>query len=157
MPIIPEEDLYHEGEFAPGIQLNATTNPETSGRGKYDLEKDIRPLYVKFCVDDPTEHKFAEEVFGSWALWQKIKKLKKIDQAIPEWKEEADALRDRIAWECLMTQAEKNPTVAKFIIEKKYSKAKAIRKVKKDTEEKQKKVAEEAKVIELIKAKRGEK
>ena len=38
----------------------------------------LQNLYIKYCVDDPTENTFAEEVFGSLEFWLNMKTSKQL-------------------------------------------------------------------------------
>ena len=50
----------------------------------------LQQLYVSMVPNDPTEYEFAQTVFGSWEVWEKIKKAPQIAQFVKRWKNEVE-------------------------------------------------------------------
>lgn len=59
---------------------------ETKGKGYTSLSK----LYVSMVPSDPTEYTFAQIVFGSWSIWEAIRKSPLIIEHYTRWKREAE-------------------------------------------------------------------
>lgn len=89
---------------------------------------DGRPLmslskkFIELTVDDPTEVLFADTVFGSWNVWERISTShKKIVAAVAQWRKEAIIRRKSIAFQTLVnevrTQGKQSLTSAKYLIE----------------------------------------
>ena len=50
----------------------------------------LQQLYVSMVPNDPTEYEFAQTVFGSWEVWEKIKKAPQIAPFVKRWKNEVE-------------------------------------------------------------------
>lgn len=64
----------------------------------------LRNLYLKYCVDDPSESTFAEEVFGDWHFWAKLREIGWFKAHLQEWREVADIKRKSIAFKYIVDE-----------------------------------------------------
>lgn len=80
----------------------------------------LRELYIKYCVDDPTEVTFVDAVFGDFAYWTALLKCKWLHPYLEEWKQEADVRRKSKAFKAVIKEVENNGrsafSAAKFLI-----------------------------------------
>jgi len=80
----------------------------------------LRELFILFVVEDPTEGKFAEEVFGDHKAWKKILDTGWINDYVHEWREVADTKRKELAFRAIINEVKtgRTPfTAAKYLIE----------------------------------------
>ena len=62
-------------------------------------------LYVKYAITDPSEYTFAMEVFGSWAVWEKMcGSDARIQRQIAIARSEADVKRKSIVYRGVMDE-----------------------------------------------------
>lgn len=50
----------------------------------------IKRLYLDYVANDPTEYTFAMAVFGTWDIWDTIRRNAQIRRHYAKWKEEAE-------------------------------------------------------------------
>lgn len=48
----------------------------------------LKRLYLNFVANDPTEYEFAQEVFGSWEIWEAITVQRSFKAIIEKWRSE---------------------------------------------------------------------
>lgn len=48
----------------------------------------LKRLYLNLVVNDPTEYEFAQEVFGSWEVWEAISVQRSFKAIIEKWRSE---------------------------------------------------------------------
>ena len=81
----------------------------------------IKDLYIKFCVDDPTEATFALTVFGDIAFWENIAKCSWIQEHLGEWRRTTEVMRKAKAFEAIISEVNNagrsSFSAAKFLIE----------------------------------------
>ena len=75
---------YHDPECA--IFTTKEKDIEVNGRTMVSLQQ----LYVAMVPNDPTEYEFAQAVFGSWDVWEKIKKAPQLSVFIKKWQNEVE-------------------------------------------------------------------
>ena len=75
---------YHDPEYA--IFTTKEQDIEVNGRKMVSLQQ----LYVAMVPNDPTEYEFAQTVFGSWEVWEKIKKAPQIAPFVKRWQNEVE-------------------------------------------------------------------
>lgn len=131
MPLVPSTMLYGENNVARTASLFTEMAPSTErpifslGRGPGEGSGIIplRDLYVNYCVDDPTETVFAEEVFGDLFYWEQLKKASFMGKYLPTWRLIVDAKRKSRAFKSLV-QKSKNGDVmaAKYLIDEPWKK-----------------------------------
>lgn len=98
----------------PVFVFNPTPPPGAAGLIKF------RDIYMAFCVDDPTEGRLAEEVFGDFRYWEKISNTSAIIPYIQELRELATIKRKELAFKAIVEEARtgKNKlAAAKYLIE----------------------------------------
>lgn len=61
---------------------------DVEAHGKVFLS--LRKLYLSLVPSDPTEYEFAQTVFGSWTIWEKISKSPLIRNDVAEWRREVE-------------------------------------------------------------------
>lgn len=76
---------YNDPEYAI-FTTKEQDHVTADGRPLVSLQK----LYVAMVPNDPTEYEFAQTVFGSWEVWEKIKKAPQIAQFVKRWKNEVE-------------------------------------------------------------------
>ena len=75
---------YHDPEYA--IFTTKEHDIEFQGRKMVSLQQ----LYVAMVPNDPTEYEFAQTVFGSWEVWEKIQKAPQIAPFVKRWRNEVE-------------------------------------------------------------------
>lgn len=50
----------------------------------------LQQLYVAMVPNDPTEYEFAQTVFGSWEVWDKIRRAPQIAVYVKRWRNEVE-------------------------------------------------------------------
>ena len=100
----------------------------------------LQNLYIKYCVDDPTENTFAEEVFGSLEFWLNMKTSKQLGPLFEPWKELVDIKRKQLAFQVILKEVKEEGKnsfqAAKYLIEEPWKKGVvAKRKAKETTKE----------------------
>lgn len=124
MPIFTYEDLYNTQNVADTKSIfcehdhkgQLTLNREGK-EGKIPLFK----LFMKLVVDDPSEVTFAEEVFGDYVYWTKLRSTSWFKPYYEEWSDVATEKRKQIAFQAIMNEVKSNGkssfTAAKYLIE----------------------------------------
>ena len=123
------------------------TNSE--GKHLYSLKK----LYLSLTRNDPTEYTFAETIFGSWKIWEAIRKSPDIIPHVEAWRKETEV---RIKSDAIKAIAEEmneggrsSFTAAKLLLEKGWLENRTATEVKarlkKEEQEK-----EDQKALELL-------
>lgn len=98
-------------------------------------------LFVQFVVDDPTETKFAQEVFGDISYWFSIREFPAMKAYLEDWRHICDVLRKAKAFEVMVDEVKEKKRnsfqAAKYLIEEPWkSKTRSNRKkIEKSTEE----------------------
>ena len=81
----------------------------------------LRPLFIEFVTNDPTELLFAEYVFGDYSYWKNITEAKWMDKYLDEWRMVTDTKRKAMAFEAVLQEARDKGrsafSAAKFLIE----------------------------------------
>lgn len=75
---------YHDPEYA--IFTTKEKDIKVNGRTMVSLQQ----LYIAMVPNDPTEYEFAQAVFGSWDVWEKIKKAPQLSVFIKKWQNEVE-------------------------------------------------------------------
>lgn len=82
----------------------------------------IKRLYLQYVPEDPTEYTFAMAVFGTWDLWDTIRRNSQVRRYYNKWKEEAEV---KIKSEAIRSIAEEMKqggkssfTAAKLLLER---------------------------------------
>lgn len=75
---------YHDPEYA--IFTTKEHDIEFQGRRMLSLQQ----LYVAMVPNDPTEYEFAQTVFGSWEVWDKIQRAPQIAPFVKKWRNEVE-------------------------------------------------------------------
>lgn len=114
----------------------------TSGQKLLSLQR----LFVDHTVDDPSEYNFAQHVFGSWDIWERLCSAPQLAKHIDSWRREADVKRKSLAFSAVVDEVTNRGkgalSAAKFLIDEpwKLKNAPDKRAAKKDIRE----TAEEA-------------
>ncbi len=123
--MFPDEVLYASN----GLRRTRALFREVSVEGDnpvFTLAKSpgyikIKDLYIKFCVDDPTEATFALTVFGDIAFWENIAKSPWIETHLEEWRRTCEVMRKAKAFEAIIHEVNNGGrssfSAAKFLIE----------------------------------------
>ena len=80
----------------------------------------LKPIFLQFCVEDPTEYDFAIHVFGSWHIWERVCEANSVKYYVDRWRAECDIARKRTAFKAIIKEARqgKTPTAAaRYLIE----------------------------------------
>jgi hypothetical protein len=108
-------ELAMESSSPEGVQPIFTVRDEKEGY--ISLQK----LFIDLTVDDPSEHKFAEEVFGDFIYWTVLRENKLLKKHLADWRLTAEAKRKSIAFEYIIsevkTQGKNSFQAAKFLID----------------------------------------
>jgi len=76
---------YHDSEYAI-FTTKEQDHITPDGRKMVSLQQ----LYVAMVPNDPTEYEFAQTVFGSWEVWEKIQKAPQIAPYVKRWRNEVE-------------------------------------------------------------------
>ncbi len=111
------ELAYDNSEFAV-FTLKEQDSETSDGRPLMSFSK----TFIELTVDDPTEVTFADEMFGSWEVWDKIRNSdKRIVSKLQGWRREADVRRKSIALQTIVqevrSQGRSALTAAKYLID----------------------------------------
>lgn len=126
MPLFTYEDLYVEVNNLPKTrslfcQYDKNGLLSVSRKdipGKVNLYK----LYIDFCVDDPSEVKFAEEVFGDIVWWVgSMSQDTWFKKHLDEWRMAAAEKRKSLAFKAIIKEVKEGGksafTASKYLIE----------------------------------------
>lgn len=131
--VIRTKSLFYELSYADPSHAVFTmkeTDTETSeGRPLVSFSK----TFIELTVDDPTEVTFADTVFGSWAVWDKIRNAdKRIVANIESSRHEATIRRKSLALRTIVKEVESQGrgamSAAKYLLEEPWVVAKDGRK-----------------------------
>lgn len=111
-----------EVTFGPNDFMDSDGNPITS----------LHRIYME-CAD-PTEYKFAIEVFGTWKHWQRWQSNAFVRQEAQTLRDELEVLLKSRAVASILKHSERKPDAAKYIAEYGWEKRKAGRPTKKEVE-----------------------
>lgn len=102
-----------EDKFSPVFTVGKTLYPE----GLVNLKE----LYIKFCVEDPTEVVFAEVVFGDYTFWEYLQKAPWFQDDLREWRTIVEVKRKSEAFKHMVKEVKDGGrsaySAAKFLIE----------------------------------------
>lgn len=146
--------MFERSSFVSSGNVRLTTKLfyETVGEDKstalFTLKSDnhegypsLRKLYVKYCVEDPTEVEFCQAVFGDWDIWEKLSSAEWfLNGHLTEWRKETDIKRKHLAFKSIIRDAKSGDRnsyqAAKFLIEEPWKKGRVARAdVRKTTDE----------------------
>ena len=119
----------------------------------------LSKIFIDSVMTDPTEYDFAQAVFGSWEVWEKITKQPKLKQHIEKWRREATIKRKALAFRSVLSEVQEGGkssfTAAKYLIEEPWAVKDARttdgRKARKDARETAEEAFERAAVSDDIK------
>ena len=128
MAICTHKDLYASNNTMKTISLVREFSPkEDKASWIFTIHNEspeglisLKQLFMKFCVDDPSEAEFATEVFGDLGWWLKARETKAFKTAVDQWRHEADTLRKRKAFKAIMEEVESGKAsfaAAKYLVE----------------------------------------
>ena len=99
----------------------------------------LKKLYMKYCVDDPSEATFAEEVFGDLGYWMQVRESPRFLPFLRAWREEAEVMRKRNAFLAVAREIKSEGrsafTAARFLIEEPWKNRAQKKAAKKTTQE----------------------
>jgi len=125
--MIPRKILYSDNNIPRTAALFkeiVTSNGDTYA--VFTLQKEpgyikIKDLYLKFCVEDPSEATFALTVFGDIAHWHRIKECEWMKPHLEAWQLHCDTVRKAQAFEAIINEVKTGGrssfTAAKYLIE----------------------------------------
>lgn len=119
----------------------------------------LKPLYIKFCVDDPSEAEFALAVFGDITFWEKLKNSPIMEKHLDEWRHETDVMRKSKAFKHIMHEIENDGrnsySAAKFLIDEPWKpKTKESKQAKAQTTAEAVSASAHTDVVDFIKARK---
>lgn len=83
--------------------------------------KSLHRLFVDLSVADASEYTFAQYVFGSWDVWQKLQNSPMLAKHINKWRLEADVVRKSMGFKTIVGEVQsegKNAfAAAKYLVE----------------------------------------
>ena len=107
---------YHDPEYA--IFTTKEHDIEFQGRKMVSLQQ----LYVAMVPNDPTEYEFAQTVFGSWEVWDKIQRAPQIAPFVKKWRNEVEIKVKSQAIQAIATEMKEGGrssfSAAKLLLEK---------------------------------------
>lgn len=106
-------ETKREGDI-PIFTLSPSPPPGAAGLIQF------RPIYLSYCVEDPTEMSLAEGVFVDWSYWDKISKTPRLVPYIEELRKVAAIKRKELAFKAVIQEAKDGKsrfTAAKYLIE----------------------------------------
>jgi len=105
-------------------------------------------LYIAFATMDPTEYQFANSVFGSWEVWEKMQTTVPLRKPIDKWRREAEVKRKSLAFESVVKEIQEGGrssfTAAKFLINEEWKSREDGRAARKEKNSKDKSTSQEA-------------
>lgn len=146
MAICSHKDLYASNNTMKTISLvkEFSPNDTTKGTWVFTIHDEapeglisLKKLFMRFCVDDPSEASFADEVFGDLGWWLKARETKPFIPVVAQWRHEADTLRKQKAFKAIMEEVESGKSsfaAAKYLVEEPW-KDKRNPRVKKQVQE----------------------
>jgi hypothetical protein len=77
--------------------------------------------FIDLCTMDPTEYEFAQVIFGSWDVWERISNSPKLAPHVKRWRKEATIRRKAMAFKAVISEVSEGGrssfTAAKYLIE----------------------------------------
>ena len=77
--------------------------------------------FIDLCTMDPTEYEFAQLVFGSWEVWERISGSPMIKPYVDKWRKESIIRRKALAFKAVISEVAEGGrssfTAAKYLIE----------------------------------------
>lgn len=124
MPIFSYADLHTDKNVPKTKEIFC----EHNDKGILTYSRDDKPgkinlykLYMSFCVEDPSEVKFAEEVFGDIGFWLRLQNAVFFKETLTEWRQHAAEKRKCLAFEAIIKEVKNDGkssfTAAKYLIE----------------------------------------
>ena len=126
MPIFKHEDLYNVGNNNPRTRILFCqcneSGPLTVSRKVSTGKICLFDLYMEFVVEDPSEVRFAEQVFGDIVYWKEhLSKDKWFAPHLEEWRMAAAEKRKSMAFTAIIKEVKEAGksafTAAKYLIE----------------------------------------
>jgi len=124
LPIFTYADLYNDKNVARTKEIFCEHSDKgilTYGIDEKPGKINLRKLYMNFCVEDPSEVKFAENVFGDLTFWNKLANSIFFKDVIEEWRFVATEKRKCLAFEAIIDEVKSKGkssfTAAKYLIE----------------------------------------
>lgn len=119
----------------------------------------LSKIFIDSVMTDPTEYDFAQAVFGSWDVWEKMCKARELKQHIQKWRKEATIKRKALAFKSVMQEVQEGGkssfTAAKYLIEEPWAAKDGRtvdgRKARKDAKETAEEAFERAAISEDLK------
>lgn len=144
MSIVTRDKIYNAQNVAMIRPLLAEIDPTTAVFTLNKEHKDgfisLYKLFVQFCVDDPTETVFAQEVFGDIPYWFNVRNTSVLTPHLEEWRDICDVLRKKKAFDAILEEVKSKGRncfqASKYLIEEPWKAGtKNRRKVRQTTEE----------------------
>ena len=119
--IVRTKSLFYELTYDNQEHVLFTTKEHdvelSNGRTAVALSK----IFIEMTVADPTEYNFADRVFGSWEVWDKMTKAAGLRDHITKWRKEATIRRKAMAFRSLVDEVQEGGKAsfgaAKYLIE----------------------------------------
>ena len=104
-------------------------------------------LYLELTENDPTEWTLANEVFGSWAIWEKVSSMSAIKPYVEELRKQAAIRTKSKALKAVISKAndpdsKDNYAASKYLIDKNLTQGKTTKRQTKKAKEDELKAAE---------------
>ena len=81
----------------------------------------LQKLFIEMTVEDPSEHTFAEQVFGDFPYWLHFRENKVLKKYLVEWRATAEAKRKSLAFNHIInevkTQGKNSFQAARYLID----------------------------------------
>ena len=62
----------------------------------------ISQKFIELATDDPTEYTFAQHMFGSWEVWERISNAPQLKKHVAKWRNEASVKRKSLAFKSIV-------------------------------------------------------
>lgn len=119
--VIRTKSLFHELEYESEFSIfTLKEKPMTHPSGRPLVP--ISQKFIEMTVVDPTEISFADHMFGSWDVWDKLTHSdKRLVTHIQKWRREADIRRKALAFKVVVDEVQNQGksafSAAKYLIE----------------------------------------
>lgn len=163
MALFEREQLYNASNrrLTKMLFYEYTTDKSQAILNLSDVDKygtlSLRRLFIPLVVEDPTEHLFAETVFGDYGFWVFLQEQTQswTKDLLNQWRREADVERKSMAFKAILGEVRSGKSAyqaAKYIIEEpwKVKTAPDKRKARKEARETAQEAFENAGVAEDI-------
>lgn len=142
MPMFTREDLYSSNNIPKTRELFCQAppfnGPLTLQKENHDGKISLYKLYMNFCVEDPSEVTFAEEVFGDYYWWTRAQDVYVLRPHIEEWRAIASEKRKAIAFKTIIEEVKNAKkegksalAAAKYLIEEPWKHGSSVAEKKK--------------------------